>query len=140
MTVDFILVEKGKRLLTVVTNSSPLKSFEINLGENPVGPKQVEGDGKTPEGHYTIDGKNPKSSFYLNLGISYPELKDKKHAASLNAEAGGLIKIHGEPNNPSLIPNYPSKDWTKGCIALKNDDMQELYELIEIGTPIEIRP
>lgn len=140
--VNLIVVEKSKRQLSVYNNNEKLKTYKISLGKNPIGHKQFEGDGKTPEGIYYIDGKNPKSRYFLNLGISYPDEKDKEYAAEHNKSAGGDIKIHGLPNGFSMAkPLFDIYgDWTQGCIAVSNEDIAELYEIIDIGTKIEIKP
>lgn len=140
--VNLIVVEKSKRQLSVYNNHEKLKTYKISLGKNPIGHKQFEGDGKTPEGIYYIDGKNPKSRYFLNLGISYPNEKDKEYAAKYNKSAGGDIKIHGLPNGFSMAkPLFDIYgDWTQGCIAVSNEDIAELYEIIDIGTKIEIKP
>lgn len=140
--IDLIVVEKAKRILSIYDNESLIKSYKISLGKNPVGHKQFEGDSKTPEGVYYIDGKNPKSKYFLNLGISYPNEKDKEYAASHKKSAGGDIKIHGLPNGFSLAKPLFNiyGDWTEGCIAVNNEDMAELYNIIDIGTKIEIKP
>lgn len=140
--VNLILVEKSKRQLSIYHDDELLKTYKISLGKNPVGHKQFEGDSKTPEGVYFIDGKNPKSRYFLNLGISYPNEKDKEYAAKHNKSAGGDIKIHGLPNGFSMAkPLFDIYgDWTQGCIAVSNEDMAELYEIIDIGTKIEIKP
>ena len=135
-----ILVQKSKRNLCVYQGDQLVKTYKIDLGREPIGAKQFEGDHKTPEGLYEIDDKNPMSKYFLNLGISYPEAKDLEYARMHHKEAGGLIKIHGQPNDPSKLDHYPCPDWTEGCIALNNSDMQELYTLIPVGTPIEIVP
>ena len=140
--VNLIVVEKHKRQLSIYHNDELLKTYKISLGKNPVGHKQFEGDSKTPEGIYFIDGKNPKSKYFLNLGISYPNEKDKEYAAQYNKSAGGDIKIHGLPNGFSMAkPLFDIYgDWTEGCIAVSNEDIAELYEIIDIGTKIEIKP
>lgn len=140
--IDLIVVEKAKRTLSIYDNGTLVKSYKISLGKNPVGHKQFEGDSKTPEGIYYIDGKNPKSKYFLNLGISYPNEKDKEYAASQGKSAGGDIKIHGLPNGFSLAKPLFNiyGDWTEGCIAVNNEDMAELYNIIDIGTKIEIKP
>lgn len=140
--VNLIVVEKYKRQLSIYHNDELLKTYKISLGKNPVGHKQFEGDSKTPEGIYFIDGKNPKSKYFLNLGISYPNEKDKEYAAQYNKSAGGDIKIHGLPNGFSMAkPLFDIYgDWTEGCIAVSNEDIAELYEIIDIGTKIEIKP
>lgn len=140
--VNLIVVEKYKRKLFIYHDDELLKTYKISLGKNPIGHKQFEGDSKTPEGVYHIDSKNPKSKYFLNLGISYPNEKDKEYAARHNKSAGGDIKIHGLPNGFSMAePLFDIYgDWTEGCIAVSNNDMAELYEIIDIGTKIEIKP
>lgn len=140
--VNLILVEKSKRQLSIYHDDELLKTYKISLGKNPVGHKQFEGDGKIPEGVYFIDGKNPKSRYFLNLGISYPNEEDKEYAAKHNKSAGGDIKIHGLPNGFNMAkPLFDIYgDWTEGCIAVSNENMAELYEIIDIGTKIEIKP
>lgn len=140
--IDLIVIEKEKRILSIYDNGSLIKSYKISLGKNPVGRKQFEGDKKTPEGVYYIDGKNPKSKYFLNLGISYPNEKDMAYAESHGKSAGGDIKIHGLPNGFSMAkPLFDIYgDWTEGCIAVNNEDMAELYNIIDIGTKIEIKP
>lgn len=140
--VNLIIVEKSKRQLSIYHDNELLKIYKISLGKNPAGHKQFEGDSRTPEGIYYIDSKNPKSRYFLNLGISYPNEKDKEYAARYNKSAGGDIKIHGIPNGFSMAkPLFDIYgDWTEGCIAVSNEDMAELYEIIDIGTKIEIKP
>jgi murein L,D-transpeptidase YafK len=139
--IDKILVLKSKRSLTVYSKGEALKTYTISLGLKPIGAKQFEGDFKTPEGNYIIDTKNPHSSYHKNLGISYPSKANMKYAKSKGKEPGGLIKIHGIKNGMGFIAKFHRwKDWTHGCIAITNDEMDELYKNIKIGTPIEIRP
>ncbi|MGA0226426.1 MAG: L,D-transpeptidase family protein [Paracoccaceae bacterium] len=113
-----------------------LRSYKIGLGSEPVGDKKVQGDGKTPEGLYYIDRKNPKSRYYLSLGISYPNSADKAEAQALGKSPGGDIFIHGEDTKP----NFFKRDWTAGCIAVKNREIREIYALVKVGTPILIHP
>ncbi len=141
VTIDKILVEKSKRELHVFSNEELIKTYNISLGFNPLGHKEQEGDGKTPEGIYYIDGKNPNSAYNKNLGISYPNVQDKKHADSLGVSPGGLIKIHGIKNGFGVFGSIiQTRDWTAGCIAVTNDEIEELFNAVAIGTPIEIRP
>ena len=120
-------------------NEDVLKTYDISLGFAPIGPKQVEGDGKTPEGRYYIDRRNPNSAFHLSLGISYPNEEDIAYAASMGLEAGGDIFIHGQPNGfPGLLPR--AGDWTEGCIAVTNAEMEELWRVADLGTEVRIRP
>ena len=138
--IDRIVVTKSKRELVVYSNGEALKTYTIALGREPEGAKRVEGDKKTPEGVYTINDKNPHSGYFLNLGISYPNQNDIDHARSINQEPGGQIKIHGMRNGFGAVGKFHRWfDWTLGCIAVSNSEMQELYDNVPIGTPIEIR-
>jgi murein L,D-transpeptidase YafK len=113
-----------------------LRQHSMALGFGSTGHKQFEGDGKTPEGRYTIDRRNPNSSFYLSLGISYPNARDRAYAAALGKEPGGDIFIHGQPNRTGS----KGPDWTAGCIAISNKEMRELYAMVKDGTTIDIFP
>jgi murein L,D-transpeptidase YafK len=141
-TISHLVVNKSKReLLTFDNNEKLLKRYRIALGSNPVGHKQIQGDGKTPEGVYVINDKNPNSIAYKNLGISYPNETDMHNARQLGKSPGGDIKIHGLMNGWGFLGwlNRYS-DWTAGCIAVTNSDMEELYRAVKIGTHIEINP
>ena len=111
-----------------------LKSYDIALGFAPVGDKKVEGDGKTPEGHYRIDRRNPNSRFHLSLGISYPNRRDVAEAKAKGQQPGGDIFIHGQGTLVSRL----KPDWTWGCIAVTNDEMEEIYSMVATGTIISI--
>ncbi len=139
--VDCIVVLKSKRQLLAYSNDKLLKTYSISLGRNPVGHKEFEGDKKTPEGIYTINDKNPKSGWHKNLGISYPNLKDIKNAKRLGKPTGGDIKIHGLENGKGYISKFQRWfDWTAGCIALTDEEVDELYDAVKIGATIEIKP
>ena len=138
--VDKILVDKSGRKLMLYNDGRLLKSYRISIGKNLVGPKQYQGDRKTPEGIYKIDSKNPNSKYFRNLGISYPNSNDVKNAKRAGKSPGGDIKIHGYRNNSALAHLNIKYPWTLGCIALTNKDMDELFEVIKIGTRIEIVP
>ena len=138
--IDRIIVEKRDRKMHVLSNGRILKTYPIALGFSPEGHKEKEGDGRTPEGVYTIDSKNPHSGYHLNLGISYPNAADRERAERVGEDPGGEIKIHGLRNGTGLIGKlHRWKDWTLGCIAVTNDEIEELYEHVPIGTVIEIR-
>lgn len=140
--VSKILVDKSDRTLELLDNKGDvLCSYGIALGINPVGDKVKRGDNKTPEGDYTITSHNPKSAFTLSLRISYPNAQDIAEARNLGVSPGGDIYIHGTPTGYSddWRP-VRAKDWTEGCIALKNSDMREVYSAVKDGTPITIRP
>lgn len=136
-----LLVLKSERKMWVYEHDKPLKSYDIALGFNPVGHKQFEGDGKTPEGIYRINERNPNSAYHKNLGISYPNQQDKNYAESQGKSAGGLIKIHGIKNGlGSIGRNHLRHDWTNGCIAVTNEEMDELFRQVVHNAEIEIRP
>ena len=135
--VTRILVYKESRRMYLMHGQAPLRAYDIDLGFSPVGDKQVEGDGKTPEGDYIIDRRNPESAFHLSLGISYPAPHDVAAAAELGRGAGGDIFIHGGPR-PGIDRSGP--DWTAGCIAVTDDEVEEIYAMVRTGTPISIYP
>lgn len=136
-----VVVEKGARRLTVYGNAVPLKTYPVALGREPLGAKEVEGDGKTPEGLYTVDWRKADSQFHLALHVSYPEAADVANAAAAGHDAGGLIMIHGLRNGLGLIgPVHRAFDWTNGCIAVTNREIEELWRVVPNGTPIELLP
>ena len=138
---DRIIVEKGKRAMHLLKGSDVLKTYSISLGPNPSGQKMEEGDGKTPEGIYTIDSRNPHSECYLALHISYPSESDSKKAAGARATPGSEIRIHGLKNGLGWIGRlHLARDWTRGCIAVSNPDIEEIWRAVPNGTPIEIVP
>lgn len=132
-----IQVHKSARQLELVGSGRILKSYNIRLGRKPFGPKKFEGDGKTPEGLYNINRRNPASSYHLSLGISYPNHDDIIAAQAMRRSPGGDIVIHGQPNG---LMQTLQRDWTIGCIALANTDIEELWQVIEVGVPILIFP
>lgn len=138
---DRILVLKSERKLLLYAGDTVLRSMDIALGLMPEGPKRREGDRRTPEGRYVIEEKKSDSDFFLALRISYPNAQDVAHARSQGFEPGGEIMIHGLPNQPrGSEASYFGVDWTDGCIAVSNSDMIDLWRLIQLETPIEIRP
>jgi murein L,D-transpeptidase YafK len=140
-TIDSIVVDKSARKLSVLANSKTLKSYRVALGRNPIGAKEQEGDNKTPEGVYTIDSRNPQSNFHLALHISYPSDADKARAAEHGVNAGFDIMIHGIQNGRGWIGAFHRwNDWTAGCIALTDEEMEELWRVTPDGTAVEIRP
>lgn len=139
--VTAIVVEKAKRQLTLFNKKRAIKTYRIALGGNPLGHKQQEGDSKTPEGAYKIDAKNPYSSFHLSLHISYPNKEDRKSARNRGVMPGGAIMIHGTPEGLSIVNALGFyADWTAGCIAVSNSEVEEIYTSVKTGTPIFIRP
>lgn len=138
---DKILVEKSARQLSLLTQNKILKTYSVSLGFQPEGKKQQEGDGRTPEGVYTIDYKNPDSRYHLSLHVSYPDANDKKNAENLGVSAGGNIMIHGMKNGYGYIGKFHRfKDWTAGCIAVTDNEMDEIWQAVDEGTVIEIKP
>ena len=137
-SIDMIIIEKSKRELKLIKNGISIKEYKIDLGFDPIGHKYFKGDGKTPEGLYFISKKSTNSDFYMALQISYPSNWDKRNAKYFKKSAGNYIMIHGEPNIKKNKKNI--KDWTDGCIALKNKDLKEIYENVSINTPIYIKP
>jgi murein L,D-transpeptidase YafK len=139
-TIDLIVVEKAARKLSVFRGDRQLKTYRVALGRNPVGPKEKEGDMKTPEGIYQIDRRNAQSSFHLALHISYPSDDDNARAAERGVSAGFDIMIHGIQNGRGWLGAFHRwKDWTAGCIALTDEEIEELWRVTPDGTAIEIR-
>lgn len=136
---DFVLVDKSDRMLWLYAGGRVIRQYSgLQFGDQPAGHKQFEGDERTPEGRYTIDYGNPQSGYHLSLHISYPNAADRAYAAAQGRPPGGLIFIHGQPN--ALRDGRVEGDWTDGCIALSNAEIEELWALVGDGTPIEIRP
>ena len=118
-----------------------IKTYKIALGGNPVGPKQREGDHRTPEGSYVIDRRNEHSKFHRSLHVSYPNAADREHARKLGVSPGGDIFIHGLPNGYGWIgAAHRAHDWTDGCIAVSDKEIEEIWDLVDNGTPVEIKP
>lgn len=140
-TINKLVVYKSKHKMYAYDGNELLKVYTISLGKNPVGHKQYEGDCRTPEGVYTINDRNPNSAYHKNLGISYPNETDRKNAARLGKPPGGDIKIHGLRNGRAYISKFHRwKNWTAGCIAVTNAEIDELYKAVVPGTAIEIYP
>ncbi len=138
---DRILIEKKERRLTLFAKGKALKTYQIALGGNPNGPKERQGDNKTPEGTYVIDARNKNSRYHLSLHISYPNEKDKKRAKELGVSPGGDIMIHGIKNGFSWVGDMHTEiDWTKGCIAVTDEEIEEINRVVQNGTSVEIRP
>ena len=133
--VDRVQVRKAERKLDLIGAGRVLKSYDIQLGRNPEGRKRFQGDHRTPEGGYRIDRRNEQSLFHLSLGVSYPAPADRAYAAARGRSPGGDIFIHGQPNGR---PGTIKSDWTRGCIAVSNRDMEELWKLVEVDCPIWI--
>jgi len=138
---DRILIEKSERRLTLISKGKVLKTYSIALGGNPDGPKERQGDNKTPEGTYVIDSRNKNSLYHRSLHVSYPNEKDKKRAKQLGVSPGGDIMIHGIKNGFSWVGDmHTGVDWTKGCIAVTDEEIEEIDKLVPNGTIVEIRP
>ena len=138
---DRVLIEKQARRLTLFTRGEVIKTYKIALGGDPVGPKVMQGDNKTPEGTYIIDSRNGNSGFHLALHISYPNEEDKRRAMELGVSPGGDIMIHGLKNGfAELGAAHAEDDWTEGCIAVTNQEMEEIYRFVPNGTIVEILP
>ena len=138
-SIDYLLVDKSNRELNLVKNKKIVKKFKISLGFEPIGKKIKQGDGKTPEGLYFIDKKIRNSSYFLALQISYPNPWDIRQALANGYHPGGQIMIHGLPNK-NYDDSYHNKknDWTEGCIAVSNQEMQYLWKIVKVDTPILI--
>ena len=138
---DRVLVLKGDHEIRLVAGGRTLRTYPIALGFSPRGPKRQSGDGRTPEGVYLLDWRNPDSKFHRSIHISYPGPADRRRAARLGVDPGGDIMIHGLPNGREWIGDAHARfDWTDGCIAVTNAQMDEIWAMVDDGTPIEIRP
>ena len=139
--VDFVLVEKSQNKMYLLKNNYIVREYDIALGQNFIGHKVREGDHRTPEGRYTLTYKNAQSSFYKSIRIDYPNEADIARAAMRGVPPGGDIVIHGMPNEVGDYrgPIRP-RNWTQGCIAVRNYEMEDIWQLVESNTPIEIRP
>jgi len=141
LLADSIVIVKSERTLTVMRQGKVLKSYKVALGTTPIGAKTRQGDGKTPEGLYVIDSRNSHSQFHLSLHISYPNAADRVRAAQLKVSPGGDIMIHGlAPSFAYLGALHRKTDWTLGCIAVTNPEIEEIWHLVPNGTPVEIKP
>ena len=136
-----MLVLKGARRLLLLQGDRVLRDYEVALGRNPTGPKRHQGDARTPEGRYRIDSRVLDSRFHRALHISYPNDDDREFARRSGLDPGGDVMIHGLPDGERWVGEaHRGFDWTNGCIALTDDEMSEIWELVDDGTPIEIRP
>jgi murein L,D-transpeptidase YafK len=138
---DKIIILKSAHTMTLLSGDKVLKTYKVALGGAPVGPKRVEGDHKTPEGNYTIDARNAQSQFHLSLHISYPSVADRESAAKQGARPGGAIMIHGLAKQFAYLGAlHRQVDWTDGCVAVTNAEIEEIWKLVPVGTRVEIRP
>lgn len=140
-TADMVLVYKGRRVMYLMRDGNVIRSYHVALGRNPFGHKNQEGDGRTPEGGYLIDWRNQNSDFHLSLHISYPRPQDYTSASAAGKDPGGAIMIHGLPNGRTADQvGHPRFDWTNGCIAVSNEEIEEIWQLVDDGTAIFILP
>ncbi len=138
---DRVLIEKANHTMTLFENGRFLRSYPVALGRGGLQPKRREGDNKTPEGRYRIDGRNPSSAFHLALHISYPDPKDSASASSRGEKPGGDILIHGIRNGIGWIGRlHRWVDWTAGCVAVTDEEIEEIWRTVPDGTPVEIKP
>jgi murein L,D-transpeptidase YafK len=140
-TVDRIVVAKADRTMTLMRNGKAFKTYKVALSREPVGPKVREGDHRVPEGLYSIDSKNAHSRFHLALHISYPNAADRERAERVGVKPGGNIEIHGLGSTCGWVGSLQRRiDWTDGCIAVTNSEIEEIWSIVPVGTPLEIRP
>ncbi|MCP3868360.1 MAG: L,D-transpeptidase family protein [Gammaproteobacteria bacterium] len=138
---DAVLVIKNEGRLYLMKKGQSFASFRATFGANPVGHKEVQGDERTPEGHYFLDYKNRNSKFYKSIHISYPNARDREKARRMGVDPGGDIMIHGQTNGYGwAAPITQLFSWTDGCVALSDSDMDRVWDAVDPGTPIEIRP
>jgi murein L,D-transpeptidase YafK len=138
---DRVVIEKAAHTLSLYRNGRLLKTYNVALGPNAKGPKEREGDGRTPEGQYIIDSRKPDSDFHRALHISYPNAEDRRRARKLGVSPGGAIMIHGLPNGMgSLGKAHRLHDWTQGCIAVTNKEIEEIWRVVPNGTRVDIKP
>ena len=138
---DQVVVHKSERRLYLMRHGEVLRSYRVALGLMPDGPKERAGDFRTPEGHYLLTRRNPRSDYFLSIQVSYPNDQDQERARRDHVDPGGSIMIHGLPNSLRHSPGYYAKsDWTDGCIALSDSDMVEVWLMTRENTPIEILP
>lgn len=141
LKADRVIVVKHERTLTLMSGPTVLKSYRVSLGSEPVGPKRMQGDHKTPEGSYIFDRRNPCSRFYRSLHISYPTAEQKADAARTGTNPGGDIMIHGLPNGFGWLGSlHRTLDWTDGCSAVADAEMDEIWQAVDDGTQIDMMP
>ena len=140
-TIDLVKVDKSARTLSITSRGKEVAKFHVVLGGSPVGHKHREGDERTPEGRYVLDQRNATSRFFRSLHVSYPNEVDKERARAAGLNPGGDIMIHGQKNGLGWLSRLSQRrDWTDGCIALSNKDMQVVWDRVRVPTPIEISP
>ena len=138
---DRVIVLKKERILRLESHGREIKTYKVALGGDPIGPKSRQGDHKTPEGIYVLDFRNAHSKFYMAIHISYPSAHDRAAAREPGVSPGGDVFLHGLPNGYGFVgAAHRLKDWTDGCIAVTNVEIDEIWAAVADGTPIEIRP
>jgi murein L,D-transpeptidase YafK len=138
---DAVIVVKNERTLSLLRDGKVIRTYKVALGGTPVGAKERQGDHKTPEGHYVLDRRNPKSQFHKSIHVSYPKAEEVRKARESGYSPGGDIMIHGLPNGRGWLGAvHRAMNWTDGCIAVTDDEMDEIWNLVPDGTPIEIKP
>lgn len=139
--IDAVLVDKSDGQMYLKSKGQVVKAYHVVFGANPEGHKQQEGDERTPEGLYFLDYKNVGSGYYKSIHISYPNKRDKQQAKLRGIDPGGAVMIHGQKNGWGGLWFFTQLfNWTNGCIALKNADMEEIWQMVRVGTPIQIQP
>ncbi len=138
---DSVLVLKKDHILELLSAGKVIRTYKVALGQGGLAPKEREGDARTPEGHYVIDARNADSHYHRALHVSYPNAEDRKRAVKRGVSPGGAIMIHGLPNGKGWVgAAHRLHDWTLGCIAVTDQEIDEIWELVPVGTPLEIRP
>lgn len=138
---DSILILKKNHVLELLSGGKVIRTYKVALGSGGLAPKERQGDGRVPEGHYVIDSRNEHSSYYKSLHVSYPNAEDRRRAALLGFAPGGDVMIHGLPNGKGWIgAGHRLYDWTLGCVAVTDEEMDEIWKMVPVGTPVEIRP
>jgi murein L,D-transpeptidase YafK len=138
---DRVVVLKKERTLQLISQGKVIKTYKVALGGDPVGPKTQQGDHKTPEGVYVLDSRNSHSKFYKSIHISYPNAQDRAAARKKGVSPGGDVFVHGLPNGYGFVgASHRLKDWTDGCIAVTDKEIDQIWAAVADGTPIEIRP
>jgi murein L,D-transpeptidase YafK len=143
VSADQVVVKKSEHKMQLLKAGHVVREYRINLGDNPYGHKQRQGDERTPEGEYLLDWRNPRSLYYKSIHVSYPNAEDRAAAQARGFDPGGMVMIHGRPSyidSPRILAEYDNRDWTNGCIAVKNAEMDEIWMAVRDGTPIRILP
>ncbi|MFD1796684.1 L,D-transpeptidase family protein [Paracoccus aurantiacus] len=138
--VTQVVINKSDRMMYLLSGTTILRSYKVGLGNQPIGAKQFEGDGKTPEGIYFIDRFNPRSTYHLSVGVSYPNVQDTARALSVGLRPGGDIFIHGRGREGAIAKSKKKDDWTAGCIAVEDSEIEEIYAMLQGGVPVVINP